>query len=130
MPVTIKGVITGALIDSGASTSVLSKSIYMAMPKQTRYVMRPDDILIRGVGESVMAPLGRLNVDIGRADKLYPIEMVVSSADETVGCYLGIYFLTAYGCDCSLRDGTFTLDGKTTRLRKESPQDHCARNRL
>ena len=99
LPITINGVTTGALIDSGASTSVLSKSIYLAMPKDNRSALRPDNIRLRGVGNSVMIPLGRMEVDIGIAGKLYPIEMVVSSVDETAGCYLGMDFFSAYRCD-------------------------------
>ena len=97
LPVTINGVVTGALIYSGASTSVLSKSIYLAMTKDHRANLQPDNIRLKGVGNHIMIPLGRMEVEIGVSGNVYPLEMVVSSADETAGCYLGLDFFDAYG---------------------------------
>ena len=130
LPVVINGVATGALIDSGASTSVLSKSVYRAMPNSARSAVRADHEIIRGVGDSVMTPLGRMRVELEIKGVIYPLEMVVSSGDETAGCYLGMDFFDAYGADCSLRDGVFTIGDTSMRLRKERLQDQCARVRV
>ena len=101
LPVTLNGVRTSALIDTGASTSVLSKSIYQAMPVSTRSAVQADHQIIRGVGNVSMIPIGRMQVDIGiEGSGTYPLEMVVSNANETAGCYLGMDFFEAYGADC------------------------------
>ena len=86
LPVTLNGVHTSALIDTGASTSVLSKAIFQAMPAATRSAVRADQEIIRGVGNVAMTPIGRMQVEIGIEESgTYPLEMVVSNANETAG---------------------------------------------
>ena len=95
LPVSIHGLVTSALIDTGACTSVLSRSVYMALPPEARKPMNNNNVVIRGVGDTTVIPLGRMWVDLTIAGDTYPIEMIVSNADETAGIYLGMCGLYA-----------------------------------
>ena len=120
LPVSLNGISTGALIDTGAGSSVLSKSVYLAMPQSARNPLTPHPNSIRGIGGMSIQPLGCMVVDVEIAGETYPIEMVVSCGNETAGCYLGMDFFHTYGCDMAVKDGLFTIGGQVIPLRRET----------
>ena len=130
LPVRLNGVAAGALIDSGAGISVMSKTFYHAMPQSVRKPLRPYGKVITCVGDSYMLPLGLTEVEVEISDKVYRIEMVVSSGKETASCYLGMDFFMAHGCDFSVLKGLFFVGDKAIPMKKESLQDTCARIRV
>ena len=129
LPVILNGVQTYALIDSGASCCLLSKAVYDLMAK-SRYRLKSGNRVITGVGGRSLTTLGEMTVQVGIGGKDWPMNMAVSSENETVGCYLGMDFFRKYECDFSVRTGTFTLGGVSLPMKKESQSNVCARVRM
>ena len=128
LPVVLNGVKTHALVDSGASVCLLSKSVYEQM-STTRHRLIAGGKVIRGVGNNTLATIGEMNVDVQVAGKEWPMKMAVSSEKEPVGCYLGMNFFQTHGCEFSVLKGTFRIGGKEIKLVPESRVDVCARIR-
>ena len=93
LPVIINGVHTHALLDTGAACCLLSKAVYEAMPRSLHPInSRPRDM--KAVGNHTLSTIGDLVCDVTINSKQYPIDMVVSSENESIGCILGISFKT------------------------------------
>ena len=85
---------------------------------------------IFGVGNNALDTLGEISAICQIAGSSYPIDMIVSSSYETIGCYLGMDFFLKHNCDFSVKTGQFTIDGKPITMRKEQRAGLVARVRL
>ena len=83
LPIVLNGVKTHALVDSGASCCLLSKSVYDKM-SLTRYRLLEGGKTIRGVGNNTLATIGEMNVEVRLAGQNWPMKMHVSSETEPV----------------------------------------------
>ena len=78
LSVTINGIQTFALIDTGAGCSLLSKAIFDSM-STSLYPIRQRQRDIHGVGQTTIPTLGDLVCNVTIVGHHYPIDMVVSS---------------------------------------------------
>ena len=129
LPVTINGIQTFALIDTGAGCSLLSKAIYESM-STSLYPIRQRERDIHGVGQTTIPTIGDLVCNVTIAGHHYPIDMVVSSEYEAIGCILGTDFLQTHECELSIQKGYLFLNGMRIKLRRESATNTVARIKL
>ena len=129
LPISVNGVKTNALIDSGASCCLLSRGVYEAMSK-SNFSIRRGPHKIFGVGNNALDTLGEISAICQIAGSSYPIDMIVSSSYETIGCYLGMDFFLKHNCDFSVKTGQFTIEGKPITMRKEQRAGLVARVRI
>ena len=87
LPVTINGIQTFALVDTGAGCNLLSKAIFDSMPASL-YPIRQRQRDIQGIGQTTIPTLGDLICNVTIAGHHYPIDMVVSSEHEAIGCII------------------------------------------
>ena len=129
LPPTLNGIST-ALIDTGASCSVLSRAIFQAF-SATKYPLKEiEPSFIRGVGDTKLPCLGEVHVNVSLGSHRYPIDMLVSSEKEFVGCYLGQDFFRAHDCEFSIRDGWFDIGKRRYKMIKDKHLYTCARVRV
>ena len=129
LPVTINGVQTYALLDTGAACCLLSKSVFEAMPRSLHPInSRPRDM--KAVGNHTLSTIGDLVCDVTINSKHYAIDMVVSSENETIGCILGMDFLQDHDCELALKTGHLFISNMKIKLRRESATNTIARIRL
>ena len=129
LPVTINGVQTFALLDTGAACCLLSKAVFEAMPRSLHHLANyPRDM--KAVGNHTLSTLGDLVCDVVIQSKNYTIDMVVSSENESIGCILGMDFLQDYDCDIALRTGHLIIGDAKIKLRRESATNTIARIKL
>ena len=129
LPVILNGVKTHALIDSGASCCLLSKSVADLMPRSL-FSIKAGGKQIKGVGNGLLQTVGDMSVQVRIAGKDWPMKMAVSSEVEPVGCYLGMDFFMAHDCDFSVAKGTFQIGNSSVKLMPESSVNVCARVRV
>ena len=131
LSVTINGIQTFALIaiDTGAGCSLLSKAIYENM-STSLYPIRQRERDIHGVGQTTLPTIGDLICNVTIAGHHYPIDMVVSSEHEAIGCILGMDFLQTHECELSIQKGYLFINGMRIKLRRESATNTVARIKL
>ena len=129
LPVTINNVKTYALLDTGAGCSLLSKAVYESMSRSL-YPLRVRTKNIAGVGNNTLPTMGDLVCSVTIASCKYPIDMVVSTENEAIGCILGMDFLQTHSCELALQKGYLLIDGMRIKLRRESATNTVARIKL
>ena len=129
LPVTINTVRTNALLDTGAGLCLLSKAVYEQMPK-SKYHLRPGKRDIKAVGLNTLPTIGEIDCDVLINGKEFPIDMVVSSEDESIGCILGMDFLLGHDCEIKINTGHLVIGNMKLKLRKESATNCVARVKL
>ena len=85
---------------------------------------------MHGVGNHTLPTMGDLLCDVTIAGKRYPIDMVVSTENEAIGCILGMDFLQTHSCELSLQQGYLFVAGMKIKLRRESATNTVARIKL
>jgi predicted aspartyl protease len=131
LPVQLNGVTTRALVDTGATHCLVSRSVFDAMEPGIRKLLRTESPpTIRGIGGLTMSALGILTVCVKIYDHEWPIDMVIQPGDEIVGCLLGFDFFQMYGCALSMKDACFEIEGIKFKMNAEYKHDMCARVRV
>ena len=125
----VNGIKTHALIDTGAACCLLSKAIYDQMSTSLHPLMTRSRSMY-AVGGQTVPTEGDLLCDVNVNGRHYKIDMVVSSENETVGCILGMDFLLDHDCDLAVKTGHLFLGNMKVKLRKESTTNVIARIRL
>ena len=129
LPVNINGVQTFALLDTGAACCLLSKAVFEAMPRSQHPInSRPRDMT--AVGNHTLTTIGDLVCDVTINSRHYPVDMVVSSQNESIGCILGMDFLQDNDCELILKTGHLCISNMKIKLRRESATNTIARIRL
>ena len=129
LPMSVNGIKTHALIDTGAACCLLSKAIYDQM-STSLHPLKTRSHSMYAVGGQTVPTEGDLVCDVAVNGRHYPIDMVVSSENETVGCILGMDFLLDHDCDLAVKTGHLFLGNMKVKLRKESTTNVIARIRL
>ena len=129
LPVVINGVSTHALLDTGAGCCLLSKAVFEAMPK-SRYPITRRARDLQAVGGFDLQTMGDMVCDVVVNGRNFAIDMVVSTVNESIGCFLGMDFLQQHECELSVKNGYLFIGGMRVKLRRESTTNSIARIRL
>ena len=129
VPAKLNTVDTNCILDTGAQLSLMSRSVYEAMP---RSLLRPGEgpRILRTVGNHAITTLGSIIADVVISGVHYPWEIFVSTEVEDIGCLIGMDFLLSNHCELILHTGHLVIDGKTTKMHRESASNKMARVRL
>ncbi len=107
-----------ALIDSEASSCLISKSVFLKM-NADRYPLKSGPRTVRGIGNNHLTLLGQMWSDIEIGGAQYGIDAIISSSDENIGLVLGMDFFQKHDADFSVKEGYFQINGNNIRMRKE-----------
>ena len=104
LPIKVNGVTALALVDSGASATMISQAVFEKMTPGS-YPIIPSAHKVTGVGGQRVGLLGEVHAEIQIAEKLWNMDVSLSERYEPVDCYLGIDFFTEHRCDFSVKTG-------------------------
>ena len=85
---------------------------------------------MHGVGNSTLPTIGNLVYDVTVTGRNYPIDMVVFTQNEAIGCILGMDFRQTHECKLSIQQGYLYINGMKIKLRRESATNTVARIKL
>ncbi len=104
------GVQTLALLDTGASVSMMGRPLYQKVQQVSRLRLQMQDTpWLEGVGGNSVPTLGHTTVRVGIGDGVYKATAVVSARKERPNFINGADFLAAHNCDLSLRQKLFMI---------------------
>ncbi len=109
IPITVEGVQTLALLDTGASVSMMGRPLYQKVQVSRLRLQMQDTPRLEGVGGNLVPTLGHTTVGVGIGDGVYKATVVVSARKETPNFIIGADFLAVHNCDLSLRQKLFTI---------------------
>ena len=118
-PLRLNGIKTAAILDTGASISLMSRAVYEQMPKSMCYPRQGPKVL-RAAGNHALTTLGSVLCDVTIAGHHYPWEIYVSTENETVGCLLGMDFMFGNRCELVLHSGHLKVNGMSVKLLRVS----------
>ncbi len=83
IPITVEGVQTLALLDTGASVSMMGRPLYQKVQQVSRLCLQMQDTpQLKGVGGNSVPTLGHTTVGVGIGDGVYKATVVVSARKE------------------------------------------------
>ncbi len=110
IPITVEGIKTLALIDTGASVSMMGRPLYHKVQQVSQMRLETQDTpRLKGVGGNPVPTLGHADVQVGIGDGVYKATLVVSARRERSNFIIGADFLAAHNCDLSLLQKLFTI---------------------
>ncbi len=113
IPVTITQLATMALLDTGASCTMigrpLNETLQAAQPLKVR---QDEDLRLEVSGGGAAPTLGTATVQIGIAGGSYEHEIVISANRENPNCILGSDFFCQHDCELSMRKQFQVRDGE------------------
>ena len=110
LSVSVFGVKTSMLIDSGATASLLSTDMYYSKPADRRPSLKPVRGEMVAINGMTLEILGSGDFDIDVAESCYPSTFFVAKLNTTG--ILGLDFLSAHDCDINMNHKAIVLDGK------------------
>ncbi len=114
--ITVEGVNTLVLIDTGASVAMMGWPLYQKVQQvrvlkfQTHNMPR-----LEGVGGNPVATLRCAEIEVGIAAGVHKTPVVVSARKDRPNCIIGADFLATHDCDLSLRQNLFTVGRDSIR---------------
>ncbi len=110
VPVTVEGISTLALIDTGAEVTMMRRPLYQKVQQVHALKLQMHDIPhLEGVGGNSVHTLGCAKVEAVIAAGVYRTPVVVSARKERSNFIIGADFLSSHDCDLSLRQKLFTV---------------------
>ncbi len=110
IPITVEGIKTLALTDTGASVSVMGRPLYQKVQQVSQLRLQMQDTpRLEGVGGNPVPSLGHAAVQVGIGDGVYKATFVVSARRERPNFIIGADFLAGHNCDLSLRQKLFII---------------------
>ncbi len=110
IPITVEGVQTLALLDTGASVSMMGRPLYQKVQQVSRLRLQMQDTpQLEGVGGNPVPTLGHTMVGVGIGDGVYKATVVVSARKERPNFIIGADVMAAHNCDLFLRQKLFTI---------------------
>ncbi len=110
MPITVEGVSTLVLLDTGATVSMMGRPLYQKMQQVSWLRLQMQETLrLKEVGGNPVPALGHTTVGVGIGDSVYKATVVVSARKERPNFIIGADFLAVHNCDLSLRQKLFTI---------------------
>ncbi len=110
IPVTINQVATMALMDTGATCTMIGRLLYeLLQAAQPLKVRKVENLRLEVIGGSTAPTLGTATVQIGIAGGSYEHEIVISANRENLNCILGSDFFCQHDCELSMRKQQFQV---------------------
>ncbi len=116
IPITINQTSTLALLDTGATCTMIGPPLY-----ETLHAVQPlkpktdEDLRLEVIGGGAAPTLGTATVRIGIAGGTYEQEVVVSANRENTNCILGSDFFCQHDCELSMRKQKFQVGDRQVR---------------
>ncbi len=131
IPITVEGVETLALIDTGASVSMLGHPLYQKIKQLKQLTLQTQETpRLEGVGGNPVPTLGHAEVEVGVGTGKYKAAVVVSAHKKRPNFIIGADFLGKHNCDLSLRQKLFTIGEQQVRCVPERTKAARAKRRL
>ncbi len=106
--VTINQTSTLALLDTGATCTMIGRPLYETLHAVKPLKLRTDeDLRLEVIGGGAAPTLGTATVQIGITGGTYEQEVVVSANRENPNCILGSDFFCQHDCELSMRKQQF-----------------------
>ncbi len=116
IPVTINQVATIALLDSGATCTMIGRPLYeLLQAAQPLKVRQDENLRLEVIGGGAAPTLGTATVQIGIAGGSYKHEIVISANRENPNCILGSDFFCQHDCKLSMRKQQFQVGDPEVR---------------
>ncbi len=116
IPITINQTSTLALLDTGATCTVIGRLLYETLHAVTPLKLKTDeDLRLEVIGGGAAPTLGTATVQIGIAGGTYEQEVVVSANRENPNCILGSDFFGQHDCELSMRKRQFQVGDRQVR---------------
>ncbi len=110
IPITVEGVNTLALIDTGVSVTMMGRPLYQKVQQVRALKLQTHDMpRLEGVDGNPAPTLGCAEVEVRIAAGMYKTPVVVSARKERPNFIIGADFLSAHDCDLLLRQKLFTV---------------------
>ncbi len=131
IPITVEGLNTLALIDTGASVIMMGRLLYQKVQQVRALKLQTHDMpRLEGVGGNPIPTLGCAKVEVGIAAGVYRTPVVVSARKERHNFIISADFLSTHDCDLSLRQKLFTVGQNSVRWLPERVRSSHARLKL
>ena len=128
IPITVEGVQTLALLDTGASVSMMGRPLCQKVQQVSRLRLQTQDTpQLEGVGGNPVPTLGHTMVGVGIGDGVYKATVVVSARKERPNFIIGADFMAAHNCDLSLRQKLFTIGEQKIQCIPENIRTNSAK---
>ncbi len=116
IPITINQTSTLALLDTGATCTMIGRPLYETLHAVQPLKLKTDeDLGLEVIGEGAAPTLGTATVQIGIAGGTYEQEVVVSANWENPNCILGSDFFCQHDCELSMRKQQFQVGDQQVR---------------
>ncbi len=116
IPVTINQVATMALLDTGATCTMIGRPLYeLLQAAQPLKVRQNENLRLEVIGGGAAPTLGTATVQIGIAGGSYEHEIVISANRENPNCILGSDFFCQHDCELSMRKQQFQVGDRQVR---------------
>ncbi len=120
IPITINQTSTLALLDTGATCTMIGRPLYETLHAVTPLKLKTDeDLRLEVIGGGAAPTLGTATVRIGIAGGTYEQEVVVSANRENPNCILGCDFFCQHDCELSMRKQQFHVGDQQVRCVSE-----------
>ncbi len=107
IPVTINQVVTMALLDTGATCTIIGRPLYeLLQAAQPLKVRQDEDLRLGVIGGGAAPTLGTATVQIWIAGGSYEHEIVISANRENPNCILGSDFFASTIANCRCADSS------------------------
>ncbi len=131
IPIIVEGVNTLALIDTGASVTMMGRPLYPKVQHVRALKLQTHDMpRLEVVGGNPVPMLGCAEVGVGIAAGVYRTPVVVSARKERPNFIIGADFLSTHDCDLSLRQKLFMLGRNSVQCLPERVRSSHARLKL
>ncbi len=116
IPITINQTSTLALLDTGATCTMIGRPLYETLHAVQPLKLKTDeDLRLEVIGGGAAPTLGTATVRIGIAGGTYEQEVVVSVNQENPNCILGSDFFCQHDCELSMRNQQFQVRDRQVR---------------
>ncbi len=120
VPVTINQIATMALLDTGATCTMIGRPLYeLLQAAQPLKVRKDENLRLEVIGGGAAPTLGTATVQIGIAGGSYEHEIVISANRENPNCILGSDFFGQHDCELSMRKQQFQVGDRQVRCMPE-----------
>ncbi len=120
IPITINQTSILALLDTGATCTMIGQPLYETLHAVTPLKLKTDeDLRLEVIGGGAAPTLGTATVQIGILGGTYEQEVVVSANRENPNCILGSDFFCQHDCELSMRKQQFQVGDRQVRCMPE-----------
>ncbi len=131
IPISVEGINTLALIDTGASVTLMGWPLYQTVQQVRALKLQTHNMpRLEGVGGNPVPTLGCAEVEVGIAARVYKTPVVVSARKKRPNFVIGADFLAVHDCDLSLNQKLFTVECNSVRCIPERVKTSHARLKL